>query len=69
MLIDGSYTAGTLPAEMAVYPVSTDGKSFMRFKLSDGSAGRILFTRGDNVEVYINGVIESEYFDNIEYSD
>lgn len=69
MLVDGNYTAGTLPKDVAVYPVSTDGKSYMRFKLSDGSSGRILFTRGENVEVYINGILESDCFGNIEYSD
>jgi beta-lactamase regulating signal transducer with metallopeptidase domain len=69
MLAGGAYAAGTLPAGTSLQPISTDGSSYIRFKLDDGSTGRILFTRGSNVEVYIDGVIESEYFDNIAYSD
>jgi|GEM_PF-1186747 hypothetical protein len=68
-LAGGAYVAGTLPAGTLVTPVSTDGSSYLRFRLEDGSAGRILFTRGEHVEAYIAGIIESEYFDNIEYSD
>ncbi|MHB1314267.1 MAG: M56 family metallopeptidase [Christensenellales bacterium] len=69
MLVGGAYAADTLPAGTVVHPVATDGSSYLTFKLDDGSAGRINFTRGEHVEAYIDGVIESEYFDNIAYSD
>jgi hypothetical protein len=69
-MLDGdAYIADVLPIGTLIYPISTDGNSYMRFKLEDGSIGRILFIRGENVEVYIEGIIESEYFDNIAYSD
>ena len=69
LFADGAYTADTLPPGTNLQPISTDGSSYMRFKLDNGSTGRLLFTRGAYVEVYIDGVIESEYFDNIAYSD
>jgi beta-lactamase regulating signal transducer with metallopeptidase domain len=64
-----AYVAGTLPAGTSLQPASTDTSTYMCFKLADGSAGRFFFTRGDDYEVYIAGVAESEYFDNIAYSD
>ena len=69
MRVGGAYVADTLPAGTTVHPVSTDLNSYLRYKLDDGSEGRILFTRGEHVEVLIAGLIESEYFDNIVYSD
>lgn len=67
MLIGGEYVADMLPAGTLVYPTTTDWKSYMDFRLEDGSAGRITYTRGEDYCAMIDGLSEEEYFDNIEY--
>lgn len=64
MLVDGAYKPSFVKAGTDIYPVSTDCNSYLKFKLKDGSLGRIDYTfNGD--EFLIDGKSEDDYFDNI----
>ncbi len=73
MLAEGAYKKQTLDENTLIYPESTDGKSYLKFKLKDGSEGRILLSEPEPDSYcsffYIEGLSEYEYFDNIEYRD
>lgn len=66
ILIEGVYVQQTLNEDTYIYPISTDGISYMNFRLEDGSEGRITYTYED-YKFYIDGIHEDEYFDNIGY--
>lgn len=72
MLIGGVYTDKTLDAGAYIYPTSTDGSKYIKFKLKDGSEGRVFVTKVNfsdyNCLFLINGISENEYFDNIDYA-
>jgi hypothetical protein len=68
LLIDEVYTKGYIDAGKYIIPVSTDGDSYLKFRLENGLEGRIVFSRQD-YDIYIDGKSEYEYFDNIEYTD
>lgn len=66
-MFDG--TEATLPKGVMVRPTITNASSYAYFVLDDGSTGRLLFTRGGDGKVYIEGLVASEYFDYTTCSD
>jgi hypothetical protein len=76
-LKNGAYTKGYVDKGKDITPVSTDGESYLKFKLEDGTEGRILYTNDYENDAsgplwtgcLINGRSEYEYFSNIEYTD
>lgn len=80
-LKNGVYSKGYVDKGKDIIPLSTDGKSYLWFRLEDGTEGRILYTYvnkddsfdTDNDPYYsiclINGKSEFEYFENIDYTD
>ncbi len=70
MLEEGVYKEKTLDIGTAIYPVSTDGKTYLNFRLADDSQGRINFTRdAEHYWLLIDGLSEDEYFEGLEYWD
>jgi hypothetical protein len=67
MFVDGEYVEDTLPAGTLLYFTASDGSSYMDFRLTDGSMGRITYTWGKESCAMINGISMYEYFDNVEY--
>lgn len=63
----GVYTPATLQPGTVIYPVSTDGSTYMNFRLKDFSEGRILFTFSD-YQFFINGVIDYDCFEVVPYA-
>ncbi len=63
----GAYTPATLKPGTAVYPVSTDGLTYMNFRLKDFSEGRIWFTISD-YQFFINGVSDYDCFEIVPYA-
>ena len=62
----------TLPSGATITPYSTDRETFVKVKLEDGSIGRIEVTFGDpdyHFPVFLNGVQQDEYFEQIPYAD
>ena len=64
---DGSYRAGEVPAGTTLTPMATDAAQYFYFILDDGREGRVVFERRE-YEVYIDGVSENEYFEELMYA-
>ncbi len=67
-LLDGNvYSDDTLPVGTLIYPISTNGSSYMKFRLEDGREGRVIGSFDGGYTFKINGLDESQYFDNLDY--
>ena len=66
MLRDGKYYDTELPAGAQIWPTATDGKSVFLFETEEGEQGKIEFTF--DCFSYIDGIVDTEWFDGIEYS-
>lgn len=67
MLVGGEYTPGKLKPGTEVYPVATDGSTFLFFNLGDGTEGRINFYLAD-YECYIDGLNVFQCFVDVPYA-
>lgn len=65
MMQEGEYIEANLPVGTKIWPTATDGKSIFLFKTEDGQQGKIEFTF-DGYS-YIDGIVDTEWFDGIEY--
>lgn len=64
---NGVLEDATLPAGIRIYPANSDENTVVGFYLEDGTYGEILFERKDHT-VMINGIEESELFDELPYA-
>lgn len=64
--VDG-YAKGSVPAGTTLTPLATDDERYFYFILDDGREGRVEFERRE-YEVYIDGVSENEYFEELMYA-
>lgn len=70
MFVDGVYVNRELRAGTKVYPVSTDHCTYLKFRLKDGSSGKINFLMTGDHTFFIDGLnYDYECFDNVEYWD
>lgn len=67
MIEDEKTSAATLKPGTTLTLTATDEKSFALFTLSDGSEGRINFTRSEWATTMIDGVEDFEWFEDVQY--
>ena len=68
VLVSGSKSV--LPAGSRLQIIGTNGKDILRYRMmDDAQEGEIHYTRGENGwTVYIDGVSETEYFEDLPYA-
>lgn len=67
-MFDGNvYTKATLDAGTLIFPVSTDGDTYLNFRLENYEQGRIIYTITD-YERFIDGINEYDCFEEVPYS-
>lgn len=65
MIENGTYVDAYLPEGTIIWPIATDNKSIFLFETEDGQQGKIEYTF--DCYSYIDGVVDTEWFDAIEY--
>lgn len=65
MMENGTYVDAHLPEGTIIWPTATDNKSIFLFETEDGQQGKIEYTF--DCYSYIDGVVDTEWFDGIGY--